>query len=313
MKKQRKIGIVAALGIVIVAIIIFCVIRLIIWDHSNVIVDTDVEPGYYAMECMDYYVYPDEKLLAERPDDGVEDILVLGNAYANNFGSTHSIVNILKKNLDAKIYDLSTTRSFLTSVAMYDTPTNDGFSLFYQVSNLIDKDISYAEEIPWKDAFSTRFDKKEYLSTFKKVDLDKIDTIMIMFSLSDYYGQRPTMVFDGEDRRGYHGALYSSIKLLQDNYPHLSIIVVSPYPTYLRGEDGEIIYSNATDYGWGNASVYIDHQYAVATELCVSYIDNYFYVINDSNIEEYVDELNLSEKGITTLGAHIVNFLNDRK
>lgn len=309
MEEKKKISIHAVLGILIAAIVIFCVVRLILWDKRSVIVDTDIDPGTYDMECMDFYVYPDEEQLANHPDDGEEHIVVIGNDFVGNRGKRHSIINILKDRMDAKFYDLSSKKAFLTSEALFNTATLDGFSLYYQVWDLVNGDKTNPEKCPWGDVFQDRGDKKRYLADFDAIDINKIDTVMIMYSMYDYYNTRPTLVLDGEDIRGYHGALYSSIKLLKDSYPHLNVIVVSPYPTFLYGENKSMILANATDYGWGTASVYIEHALAVATELCVSYIDNYFYVINDSNITEYVDEFNLTDKGVSLIADHIIKFL----
>lgn len=309
--KKKKLGILSILGLVILAIIIICIVKLLRWNASSVDVDTDIEEGYYDMECLDFYVYPDEEARASHPDNGKEDILILGNSYANNRGAKVSIVTELEDRLDAHIVDLSADATFLTVNLPQNTPTYDCLSLYHQITDIHNHDLTYIEGEFSEAAFSTQKRYKEYLKDFKKTDFNDFDIVLIMYDLSDYYSLKPTLAIDEEDLRGYHGSLYSSIKFLQDNYPHLQIMLVSPYPEYIRTDEG-LSLSNATDYGWGTSSVYIEHALAVATQLCVSYIDNYFYIINDDNIEEYVDGFTLTDKGSVALAKHIADFIENK-
>ncbi len=130
-----------------------------------------------------------------------------------------------------------------------------------------------------------------------------------MYSLADYYGLVPTLTLDEEQVNSYYGALYTSVKMIQDKYPHINIVISSPVQSYLNSKDGSIIYADRKDYGFGNSSAYIDMMYFVATKCCVSYIDNYFYGITDDNITEYVAKTYLTEKGIDLVATHIANFL----
>lgn len=309
-KKKRKPGIISILGLIILAIIIICVVKLIKWNLSSVNVDTDVEEGYYDMECLDFYVYPDEEARANHPDNGKLDILILGNSYVNNFGSKISIVNEMRDKMDANIIDLSGDNTFLTCNLLQNNPSYDCLALYHQITDIHNHDLTYIEGEYSEAAFSTGKRYKEYIKDFKTTDFNDLDIVLIMYNLNDYYGLKPTLAINEEDVRGYHGSLYTSIKFLQDNYPHLQIMLVSPYPEYLVTDD-ELALSNATDYGWGTSSVYIEHALAVATQLCVSYIDNYFYIINDDNIEEYVSGFTLTDKGSVVLAKHIIDFIEN--
>lgn len=262
------------------------------------------------MECLDFYVYPDEEARANHSDNGKLDILILGNSYVNNKGAKVSIVNEMRDKMDAHIVDLSADNTFLTCDVPNRAYTYDCLSLFHQITDIHNHDITYVGDERSASAFSTSKRHKEYLKDFKKTDFNDFDIVLIMFNLNDFYGLKPTMAIDDKDVRGFHGSLYTSIKFLQDNYPHLQVMLVSPYPEYLVTEDG-IQLSNASDYGWGTSSVYVEHALAVATQLCVSYIDNYFYIINDENIEEYVSGFDLTDKGSIVLANHIINFIEN--
>lgn len=311
-KKRLRLGLVSITGLLILAVIIICVVKLLIWNQRSVIVDTDVEEGSFDIECLDYYVYPDKDALKNHPDDGEENILIIGNCYANNMGEKHSVVNVLKEKTDANIIDISTDAGRVTTQTDNLTYGYDAFSLFFLTQQLIDGDYHNLELSSASPAFLTDARKDYFMKQIETVDLNKIDTVLIMYSLVDFYGSLPTLVFDESNKFGFRGSLSSSVKMLQENYPHLQIVVVSPYPEYILKEDGSMEMSNASDYGWGNSSVYFDHEYVTATELCVSFIDNYFYCINDSNITEYVDQFYLTDKGIDAVANHIISFLKDK-
>ncbi len=302
--RKIRINVAALLGLIILAIAIFCIARLIRWNSTSITLKNDADSEAFAMECLDFYVNTPASY-----DDGIEDILILGNTYASNYGKDVSIVNYLRDHLDANIYDLSADRGLLSCKANVVTSTEDAFSLYYMLNDLSAKNSSHIANATWSDCYFTEGRLEKCVEEFEKVDLNKIDTILIMYNLVDYYAGRPTIILDEENIQGYHGALLSSAQYIYENYPNIRIVFVSPYPSFLYDDDGNIILSNITDYGFGNSSVYMEHAIVIATQMFYSYIDNYYFKINEKNITEYVDGLDLTDKGVELLGAHIVDFL----
>lgn len=296
-------------GIVLVAIITICVVKLIQWNGRTTVVDLDVADGEFDMECMDFYVYPTEEMLAARKDDGVEDIVVFGNNYVNKNGEKGSILEMMENKLDANIIDLTVDYSKLGNFELNKSNGRDSFSLYNLVTSIHSKEYSHQKITEWAEVFpsSKRFDS--FMERFLSFDFNDADTVLIMYSLFDYYNGGPTMYLDEYNPYGYHGALLSTVELLQKNYPHLSIIISSFTPEYITDADDNIQLSVATDYGWGTSSAYFDHQYAVATKKCVSFIDNYFYKINEKNITEYLNCLDLTDKGTELIGEHVIDFI----
>lgn len=289
-------------------IVIFCIVKIILWDRNTRVEQVDAEEGEFDMECLDFYVYPDEELLANRPDDGVNTIVVFGNNLVTNKGEKHSIINMMKEGLDAEIINLAVDNSKMCN---YQESINYGieaFSLNNLISSIENRDFSFQEGTTWGEAFVNEEDYEGFIETIKSVDFDKVDTVMFMYSLSDYYNGTVLFFQDDKNPRGYHGAILSPVAWFQENYPHINIIISSPVPefTYI---DGKMVLSTETDFGMGNSSEYTSNLYAVATEKCVSYIDNYYYKISESNINEYVDGYNLNDDGIDLIGEHVVNFI----
>lgn len=310
-KKKFEFSIHYVFGIILIAIITVCIVKLIQWNRSTTEVDLNVAEGAFDMECLDFYVYPDEEARAKVPDDGVEDIVVFGNDYVNNNGKKHSIINKMREGMpDANIIDLSVDNSKLGCFRDYLTCGLDAFGFYHLIYQHDTGNYKYLDMSSWEEGFTDKDRYKKFIENYKNLDFNKVDTVVIMYSLYDYYNSGITIFADEHNPYGYHGALLSAVEMLQKKYPHLNIVISSFTPEYYETDDGEMQLSLETDYGWGTSSVYFDIQYAVATRQCVSFIDNYFYAINEKNITEYLNGMTLTDKGIDLIGDHVVEFLS---
>lgn len=317
-KKKFRININLIFAIVLLVIIGICIWRLIEWNRRSVEVDTDVAYEDFATECLDYYSYPESP--KERPEGWKEHILVVGNLMVDNRGEKLSILNIMKAKLDAEITAVVARNTKVACYNEIDETTNatDAFSLYYTIRSLCTKDFSMQKNFAASNgnsasAFGTVEEQNYYIDTISAVNMEDIDTLIIMYSLQDYYAQ-VTPVYEGaiETRiTSYYGALCSSINMLQEYYPHINIILCSPAPEYFV-RDGEIETCFLADYGNGNASSYINLMGLISMNKFISYIDNYYYGITEDNIEQFVLGFDLNEAGINLIGNHIVNFLKNR-
>ncbi len=311
--KKKRISIIAVLGIVILAVIAFCIYRLVDWSSRSIDFNTDdIEEGEFDLEYLDMYVYPSDEEFPNHIKDDVEDILIIGNVYANNYGNKKSIVNMLKKKLDANIIDASIDKSMISCDGPDIGAGRASASFYHLVRQFGMHDSDAIERTGWFELFNTEDRYNEFLETFKTIDLNKIDTIMIMYNLVDYYGGKAALAITEDDARGVRGSLEQGLTYLAENYPHLNIIIVSPYPSVFTNENGELVYSATTDYGLMNSSYYFENIYFVATKYCTSFVDNYNYGINESNVTEYVKDTLLTDKGIELLGNHILTFLDKK-
>lgn len=318
-KKKYRININLIFAIVLLVIIGICIWRLIEWNRRSVEVDTDVAYEDFATECLDYYSYPESP--KERPEGWKEHILVVGNLMVDNRGEEHSILNIMREKLDAEIIPVVARNTKVACNNEIDETTNptDAFSLYYTIRSLCTKDYSMQNNYfaNTKDSYAAAFDSDDeqytYLNAISSTNMDEIDTLIIMYSLLDYYAQVPPVYEGAIETRitSYYGALCASINMLQEYYPHINIILCSPAPEYIL-RDGEIETCFLADYGNGNASSYINLMGLISMNKCISYIDNYYYGITENNIEQFVSEFDLNEAGIELIGNHIVDYLNHR-
>ncbi len=311
--KKKRISIVAILGLVILAVVAFCIYRLLDWNARSIDFNTDdIEEGEFDLEYLDMYVYPSEEEFPNHIVDDKEDILVIGNVYASNYGNKKSIVNLLKKKLDANIIDLSIDKSLISCEGPNIGNGRESGSFYHLVRQLGMKDPGAIFRTSWFELFNSEERRDKFLETFKTVDLNKIDTVMIMYNLVDYYAGKAALAITEDDVRGVRGSLEQGLAYLSENYPHLNIIIISPYPSVITDENGELVYSASTDYGLLNSSYYFENIYFVATKYCTSFVDNYNYGINESNITDYVENTLLTNKGIEFLGNHIITFLEKK-
>lgn len=301
------------LGITILVIIGFIAFRLIEWNNNRVVVSSD-DDGSSEMECMDYYVHPSEEQKTLRNADGRKHILVIGNKILNQSsdGST-SVIEQLEDMVDADFTTLIADYSLITA---QDWPVpatvEDTFNLNNIVSVLCNDDVELSSfhSQYFDQAFSSHEAREEYFSTLYSVDLNTIDTVLISYDLADYFSGLPHIAGDKDNVRGLYGSIYCSVAELINNYPHLEIFIASPTPAYLM-LDNELKLSAEFDVGGhGNSSLYVVSQYNTALELFVSYIDNYYYVIDEDNITEYVNGIRLTPKGVKSIATHIAEYLN---
>lgn len=317
-KKKFRININLIFAIVLLVIIGICIWRLIEWNRRSVEVDTDVAYEDFATECLDYYSYPENP--KERPEGWKEHILVVGNLMVDNRGEEHSILNIMREKLDAEIIPVVARNTKVASYNEVGETTNeiDAFSLYYTVRSLCTKDFSMQYNFAPSNgnpslAFGTEEEQYKYIDTISALNMEDIDTLIIMYSLQDYYSLIPPVYEGAVETRitSYYGALCASINMLQEYYPHINIVLCSPTPEYIV-RDNEIETSFIADYGFGNASSYINMLGLISTKKFVSYIDNYYYGITEDNIEQYLSGLDLNDMGIELIGQHIVSYLNNR-
>lgn len=313
-KKKKKFAInhhVVIIAILII-IVIVCIARLLQWNQRNKTVDLSGINAGDADETLDYYVYPPTDYDDGHVDNGVQDILVFGNVLVNNYGQEHSVLNILRDELDANIIDLSVDKSILASRSINSSFGQNCFSLYHLMNSIVNQ-YFYDQQMSDKlEEFQTVERYDEFMERLQSVNMMDIDTVIIMYSLQDYYACIPQSFTDEYYVTGYMGALNSTVELIQKNYPHIQIIISSPCPVYYYDEDGNIALGTLTSYGWGNTSTYIETQYYVATKNCISFIDNYGYVITEENIKEYSDGFWPNDKGIDLIASHMVNFIKNK-
>ena len=311
-KERKRIGykIHLGIGIAILLVIAVAVIRLLIWNGRNSVVEPTGHEDEFNTEVVDYYAYsnshPDR-----RGEDGKKRAVVLGNYMVSSFRQDHSIINEMREKLtDWDIEDLSVDLSMVAS-EMHENEgygVRDGFCLYNMVRALCKEgdDIGYTP-----DAFSagSGVDVNKFVQKIKSIDLSDVDVLLIMYGYLDYFNAVVVSYEQEYFLTTYHGSFYRSIEMLQEKYPDLEIIIASGFPMYLNGADGNKMMGYNTNFGQGTLSDYFGWEYYLTTKYCLSFIDNYYYKITEENIEQYVDQQFLTDEGVDLVAGHITDYL----
>ncbi|NTV78918.1 MAG: SGNH/GDSL hydrolase family protein, partial [Clostridiales bacterium] len=151
------------------------------------------------------------------------------------------------------------------------------------------------------------------IKTLEGLDFDKIDVITILYGPSDYLnGKLVSNPGDAKDIASYSGALSQGINLLQEAYPHIRILFVSPNYCMTTDENGEPVSSDLYSNAYGRLVDYMIAGKNVAVEYNFNFLDNYWGLgINSANYKEYLEdnELYPNAAGRTLVAQRIANVI----
>lgn len=300
-KKFRINAHIVILGI-IACIVIYAVIKLAIWNKGT---EIEYDPNAYnpesEVEALDNIIPLDPKHREGYADDGVTTVVCFGNApFYDEKDSDTGILNMVAEKTGATIYNLSapdTTMSALNGAYTHSYPV-DAFSFYWLTAAFCVNNTTLLEE-----SLDNMGDERELyapiLSTIEELDFDHVDVIAIMYDASDYYEVRPTYNSDNPTSiQHFCGAMEAGIELIQQTYPHIRIIVMSPTYAYAVNDNGEYEDSDLTDYGMGPLATYVITQSNSAYTRLVSFSDCFYGGVHADNAKEYLeDNIKLNEKG----------------
>ncbi len=129
--------------------------------------------------------------------------------------------------------------------------------------------------------------------------IDDIEYIIFSYGLNDYFSAVPIETDDPFDKSSYKGALRYSIHLLQETYPEIEIIIISPTYCQVYSYGKVIADSYDQDYGGGTGLDYVNAAMEVASEMNVYYVDTFYSMgITQKNGLKYLsDATHLTEYG----------------
>ena len=277
---------IAVLG-VILAVIVFSVVKLWIWNMGTAETEGVVE-GDFSVEVMDQiFLLPDDKK-AMHEDDGKETILFLGNDILTYYSDENGVVEQIGSKLGATCINAGFPA---TTVALKNAEYSDDYVLdtfsFYNVSRAMadgdfSKMISVAEGIG---------DSRYYQHTeaLQNLDMNTVDTLVIFYDAQDYINLRIGMNPDNDsDPVTYSGALNAGIKAIQEKYPFIRIVCMSFPMCYAYDNNGALVNGDMYDFGNGRLTTYLQFMIDVSGATGVSFVDNYYGTIHEDNSSEWL-------------------------
>ena len=289
-----------ALLAVILLMFLIAAIRLIIWNiGEDSGYDPNADTSEFDTEPQDYIQPMDASLLEGHEDDGVTTIVTLGNApFSDERGSTGLAEKIAQK-CDATVYNCAFPDSYLSMKyeEYTDSYPQDALSLYLVTASFCGGDFTLMEHAAGlvEDTEGTQ----AALDTLKNVDFSTVDMIVIMYDLSDYMDDRPVMDENNDiNLITWNGALNASIDLIQQTYPHIRIVVLSPSYGQYTDENGNLVNADTEDLGNGTLPDYVLHEIDVAMANGVSILDNYYGSVTENQAAECLtDGYHLNEAG----------------
>ncbi len=299
-RRSRQDYIHLALLAVILLMFLSAAIRLILWNiGEDSGYDPNADTSEFDTEPQDYIQPMDASLLEGHEDDGINTIVCLGNAPFSDERGSAGLAEKIGEKCDATVYNCAFPDSYLSMkyTEYTDSYPQDAMSLYLVTASLCGQDFTLMEHAAGlaEDAQGT----KEALDTLKSVDFSVVDMIVIMYDLSDYMDGRPVMDENNDiNLITWNGALNASIRLIQQTYPHIRIVVLSPaYGQYTDG-NGNPVNPDTEDLGNGTLPDYVLHEIDVAMANGVSILDNYYGSVTENQAEECLTEgYRLNEAG----------------
>lgn len=187
----------------------------------------------------------------------------------------------------------------------------DRYSFHEESINLynLSKAICYRDfGVQWADLAASQT-KMEYFEEALKglcsVDFRRTKFLMLSFGTNDYTNGRKTDDPDDPyNRETYGGALRCSIELLQETYPDLKIVLVTPPFCHLADREDCL----KEEFGGGTLDQYVEVEKKIGAEYEGVYVIDAFWEsgIDESNYREYMEGgLHLNKAGRELYGRFL--------
>lgn len=248
------------------------------------------------------------------------DIVFLGDSIIGNAGYDYSIAGIAGEKLGKTVFNGAfggTTMSFDESAAWGSVTSSQ-----WCMAKLADA-IAYQD---WKGQLASMNYADYYgetnnqaLSYFKErmeglsnIDFEQVDVLIIEHGTNDYNcGRTLDNQENPYDVTTFGGALRYTLQLLQDKYPDMQIVLMTPVYCELGADRTELCYMR--DYGAGTLDAYVQLEKQIAEDFDIPYIDAYSDSgIWENNADEYLyDGLHPNMEGIALLGNFVAEQLQE--
>mgnify|MGYP002626441496 CR=1 FL=1 len=304
---------IAAIALVFVA----CIVRLLLWNRGE---DTGFDPTAvtteFDTEPLDLFFLLTPDKLEGHPDDGVNTILFLGNDPLTTDVNEYSLLaDVVAEKTGAVTYNAGFWGSTLSakSRTYIDTVPSDAFTLAHLTQAFCSRDFSLQESAISEIDAEFREPYGDALQVLKNADVRKLDTLVLFYDAADMLNYRPVSDVRGIQTTNIStvcGALGFAIQNIQETYPYLRIVIMSPFFCYSINDDGFYSSLDTEDYGHGSLPNYLLHVIDVAKLYDVSLIDNYYGTITELNATDYLtDNFQLNEEGVRLLADRLIRFL----
>ena len=304
------------------AVIAIGIILILVFKFSNFINGNVLTPDDLAWddeelpdtESQDYILPLITAAENIHEDDGETVIVCFGNApFADDRGADNNVCNLIAQKTGATVYNCSIPGSHMTAyneTFLADSVPMDAFS-FYWLTTMFCLDNFQIADNAFKYIPDVSPDITESFELLKSIDFDKVDVITLMYDGSDYLDNLAIVNTNFTDPQTFCGSMAAGIELIQETYPHIRIIVMSPTYAFNVAEDGSYVSSDIVENDWGFLATYSSWQAQTAYQQTVSFVDHFYGTIHEDIAGEYLeDNIHLNNKGREAVAERFVYALN---
>lgn len=187
----------------------------------------------------------------------------------------------------------------------------DTFSMAVLARAVVSEDFSAQQSVRQSGPATYYFE--ETVDKLDQVDFDRVKILLIAFGVNDYHCGVP--VEDAEDpmrETTYAGALRTVIGLLQNRYPGLRILLVTPTYSWYPSEG---ISCEEYNLGGGILEDYVEKELEVARECGVEILDLYHDFYPHGTLDDWKqytrDGIHPNEAGMEKIASAIADYLEE--
>lgn len=276
--------------------------------YARLIYVNSANPSVITLGQMEYKKIPNEDF--QKPLTGYEnfemvcfgDSITHGDLTGNDDGLSY--VDYASHNLNAKLYNVG----FGSSTAARVNLTGNGLFCF---TNLCDCIVSDDPDV-WDDLDTWASSGNEtfapHLARLKAIDWSKINAVSILYGANDWASNVPVGSDYNTTPTNYDGGIAYGIVKLLTKYPHLQIMILSPF--YRQRTVSNVLYKSDDPNGAGlNMDDYANSLHNVQKTLHVPVVDSKNWCINYINILTLAPDGThpRSDLGVQRLGSLFTN------
>lgn len=249
------------------------------------------------------------------------DIVFLGDSVIGNRAETFGVTTVMEERLGKTVFNgaLGGTGMSVRQDIDWESVPGRQWSMVKLAQSIYTGDwtgqlsgVSYSEY--YIDMIGQVLDYfYDRIQILSRIDFEQVDILLIEHGTNDYNsGQLTDNEEDPFDITTYGGALRQTVSLLQERFPDLRIILVSPvYCEFIAMENAKC---TEMDFGGGVLDAYVEVQKNIAQEYDLEWIDLYHHSgIGPDTIDIYTyDKLHLTKEGQQLIGDLIADYLEGK-
>lgn len=255
---------------------------------------------------------------ARSPKDIRAQVLFLGDSIMGQCRDETSIPWLVAERMGVSVVngDFGGTTMSLQNREARDAYYWDGLSFSRLAGAAAAQDFGGQQTIRTKNYVTMHFG--DVVDELDRVNLSSVSTLVVCYGMNDYTTGSPIRNPENPtDAYTVEGAMRTGIGHLQQRYPKLRIVFVSPtYCWWFTDREGSVVdFCENHDFGGGHLEEYVEAQRRVARECGVEFLDLYHDFYPNERLEDWrmytEDGIHPNEAGRKKIAAALAEYLQN--